>query len=87
VLEPTDRVAAAPGWFTEQMRAFDGRTHAFSADFAYFSTDEGPQWEGMPVPQVCYDIDFLVSKWSRLVEVVSVTEEAYAYQTAVLFRR
>jgi hypothetical protein len=41
----------------------------------------------MPVPQVCYDIDFLVGKWSRLVEIVSVTEEAYAYQTAVLFRR
>lgn len=87
VLEPTDRVAAAPTWFAEQMRAFDGRTDAFTTDFAYFSTDDGPRWEGMPVPQVCYDIDFLVSRWSRLVEVVSVTEEAYAYQTAVLFRR
>ncbi|MBV8527427.1 MAG: hypothetical protein JOZ75_03850, partial [Candidatus Dormibacteraeota bacterium] len=74
-------------WFVEQLRAFDGRTGAFAADFAYWSTDSGPTWEGMPVPQVCYDIDYLTDKWSRLVEIVSVTEDAYGYQTGVLIRR
>lgn len=74
-------------WFVEQLQAFDGRTGAFTTDFAYWSTDSGPTWEGMPVPQVCYDIDYLTGKWSRLVEIVSVTQDAYGYQSAVLFRR
>ena len=74
-------------WFVEQLRAFDVRTGAFATDFAYWSTDSGPAWDGMPVPQVCYDIDFLTDKWSRLVDIVSVNEDAYGYQTGVLFRR
>jgi SAM-dependent methyltransferase len=74
-------------WFVDQLRAFDGRTGAFAADFAYWSTDSGPTWEGMPVPQVCYDIDYLTDRWARLVDIVSVTEGAYGYQTGVLFRR
>ena len=74
-------------WFVEQLRAFDGRTGAFTADFAYWSTDSGPTWEGMPVPQVCYDIGYLTDRWSRLVDIVSITENAYGYQTGVLFRR
>jgi len=40
----------------------------------------------MPVPQVCYDIDYLTDKWSRWVDVVSVTQRAYGYQTGLLFR-
>jgi SAM-dependent methyltransferase len=74
-------------WFAQQLREFDDRTGAFGTDFAYWSTDSGPTWEGMPVPQVCYDIDYLTERWSRLVEIVSVTEDAYGYQTGVLFRR
>lgn len=74
-------------WFIEQLRAFDGRTGAFATDFAYWSTDSGPAWDGMPVPQVCYDIDYLTDRWSRLVDVVSITQDAYGYQTGVLFRR
>lgn len=74
-------------WFVNQLRGFDGRTGAFVTDFAFWSVDSGPSWEGMPVPQVCYDIDYLAGKWSRLVEIVSVTKDAYGYQTALLFRR
>ena len=74
-------------WFVDQLREFDARTGAFSADLAYWSVDSGPTWEGMPVPQVCYDIGYLTAKWSRLVDIVSVTEDAYGYQTAILFRR
>ena len=59
----------------------------FEKDFAYFSVDYAPGWEGYQVPQVCYDIDYLVSSWQQVVEVVSTTEEAYALQTAVLFRK
>lgn len=88
VLDPVfERQNATLRWFVEQLRSFDGRTGAFATDFAYWSVDSGPTWEGMPVPQVCYDIDYLVDKWSRLVDIVSVTEDAYGYQTGVLYRR
>jgi SAM-dependent methyltransferase len=87
VLDPPADAPRAPDWFSRQLRDFDDRTGAFSADFAYFSVDQGPAWSGMPVPQVCYDIDFLTRRWSRLVDIVSVTPEAYAYQTGVLFRK
>ena len=87
VLDPPADSPRAPGWFAQQLREFDARTGAFSSDFAYFSVDEGPSWDGMPVPQVCYDIDYLTRAWSRLVDIVSVSFEAYAYQTGVLFRK
>jgi SAM-dependent methyltransferase len=87
VLDPPPDSPRAPSWFVQQLRDFNDRTGALSADFAYFSVDEGPNWNGMPVPQVCYDIDYLTSKWSRLVDIVSITPEAYAYQTGVLFRK
>jgi SAM-dependent methyltransferase len=75
-------------WFTQQLRDFDARTAAFSQDFAYFSVDEGPaDWNGMPVPQVCYDREYIVTRWSQLVDVVSVTEEGHDLQTAVAYRK
>jgi SAM-dependent methyltransferase len=87
VLNPPADAPTAPSWFSKQLREFDARTGAFNADFAYFSVDEGPRWNGMPVPQVCYDIDYLTRKWSALVEIVSINTDAYAYQTGVLFRK
>jgi SAM-dependent methyltransferase len=77
----------AHGWFPQKVRDFDRRTGALSSDFAYFSFDDGPDWNGMPVPQVCYDRDYIVQKWSRLVEIMSVTEEGHGIQTAILFRK
>ncbi len=76
-----------PEWFVQLLRDFDSRTRAFGTDFAYFSTDVGPDWGGLPVPQVCYDIDYLVSKWSRIVEIVSVTQDADGFQTGLLFKK
>jgi SAM-dependent methyltransferase len=70
----------------EHLRALDARTGALGTDFAYISTDAG-KWEGLPVPQVVYDRDYITARWSRLVELVSATPEAYWYQTALLFRK
>jgi SAM-dependent methyltransferase len=83
ILEPQ----RGENWFTQQLRDFDSRTGAFQQDFAYFSVDEGPDWNGMPVPQVCYDRDYIVSRWSQLVDVVSATEEGHDLQTAIAFRK
>ncbi len=37
--------------------------------------------------QVFYDIDFIRQQWGRFMDIVSVTEEAYGPQTAVLMRK
>jgi SAM-dependent methyltransferase len=74
------------GWFVHALRDFNLRTSAFEQDFAWFSVDAG-EWSGMPVPQVCYDIGYLKERWSSFIQIVSVTEEAYGFQTAVLFRK
>jgi SAM-dependent methyltransferase len=87
VLEPRAGGPRVDGWFAQQLRAFDSRTGAFSTDFSYFSVDEGPDWGGMPVPQVCYDIDYLTARWREVVDIVSVSPEAYGYQTGVVFRK
>lgn len=34
--------------------------------------------------QVFYDLDFLCSKWSHMLDIISVTPNAYGYQTAIL---
>jgi SAM-dependent methyltransferase len=79
--------SSTPEWFVQLLRDFDSRTGAFATDFAYFSTDHGPGWGGLPAPQVCYDIDYLATKWSRLVEIVSVTQDFTGFQTGLLFKK
>jgi SAM-dependent methyltransferase len=70
------------------IRDLDARRGVLSQDFAYFSVEPDQTWgQGMPVPQVCYDIDYLMSRWSRVMDVVSVTQSAYGLQTAVLLRK
>jgi SAM-dependent methyltransferase len=59
----------------------DARTSVLSSDFAYFAIGTEPR------TMVFYDRDYLVGKWSRYAEIVSVTPEAMDYQTAVLARK
>ena len=49
--------------------------------------DRRREWGGYPVPQVFYDVNYLLRKWSPLARIVSVNQEAYGFQTAVLFRK
>ena len=37
--------------------------------------------------QVYYDLEWLRAHWGRWMELVSVTEEAYGFQTALVFRK
>jgi SAM-dependent methyltransferase len=59
----------------------DRATGAASKDFASFaySTD--------PFSNIFYDTQYLVDKWSRFAEIVSVTPAAYGSQTALLCRK
>ena len=40
-----------------------------------------------PAAQVFYDAAYLVDRWSRVAECLSVKPEAIGYQTALIFRK
>jgi ubiquinone/menaquinone biosynthesis C-methylase UbiE len=65
----------------ELIRRFDKRTSVRSQDYILFSTGADPH------SQVFYDLEYLIQKWSRLAKIVSVTPEAYYYQTAILVQK
>jgi SAM-dependent methyltransferase len=63
------------------VRQLDEKTSVLSKNYAAFSIQSDPY------SQVFYDADYLIRKWSRLANIVSVTKEAYGYQTALLFKK
>jgi SAM-dependent methyltransferase len=73
-------------WFTDMIRQFDKETGVLAQDYDCFSF-EGGRWGGFPVPHVFHNVDYLRAKWSPLAELVSVTEEAFRFQTALLFQK
>jgi SAM-dependent methyltransferase len=88
VLAEDARSRFTPSWRVQLIRDMDAREGVLSKDFAYFSVEAPMTWgQGLRVPQVCYDIDHLTSRWSRVMDVASVTEGAYGHQTAVLLRK
>jgi SAM-dependent methyltransferase len=54
-----------------------------SADFEVLTVQSWGYQRGFD-PQVFYDIDFLCSKWSQMLDIISVTPAAWRYQTAIL---
>jgi ubiquinone/menaquinone biosynthesis C-methylase UbiE len=52
-----------------------------SLDFNMFTISRGP------MSQVYYDIDYLRQHWGRFLNVLSVTPEAYGYQTAIVLEK
>jgi SAM-dependent methyltransferase len=74
------------GWFVDMLERFDAQTGVLAQDYGCFSI-EGGQWGGFPVPQVFYDVEYLVRRWSPFARIISVTEEAYGYRTALLCQK
>jgi SAM-dependent methyltransferase len=75
------------GRLAELLRAFDRGSGCLTADFAMFTVDRAPGWGVAGHAQVFYDIDYLCRHWGNYFKVVSVTLEAYRYQTAVLLEK
>ncbi len=65
----------------DMIRQLDEETSVLSQNYACFSIGSEPK------TQVFYDVDYIVQKWSRLAKVLSVTKEAYGYQTALLLQK
>jgi SAM-dependent methyltransferase len=66
---------------TRTLRRFDGETGAVTNLETFFALGTEPR------TQVFYDSSYLSGKWSRFVEVVSLTPRAMDYQTAYLLRK
>lgn len=56
-------------------------TAVLSQEYLWFAVGTEPS------TQVFYDADYLIQKWSAFMTFVSVTPEAYGYQTALLLRK
>lgn len=70
-----------------QVRAFEEESHFSEVDYAFFTINRNPGGGGRGVSQVFYDVDFLRGHWGNYMRVLSVTPEAYGYQTAVILGR
>lgn len=67
--------------FVPMVESFCERTGVRSQKYAYFTMLADP------MSQVFYDEDYLIRKWSRWADFVSINPEAHDHQTALLFRK
>jgi ubiquinone/menaquinone biosynthesis C-methylase UbiE len=69
-------------WFRSLLMSFDTKANFTKLDYSMFSI-----YPGGPLSQVFYDIDFLHRHWEGILEVLSITPEAYGFQTAILLKK
>ena len=61
--------------------SYNKKENFSSRNFAMFTMFRGAE------SQVFYDIDFLRQHWGRFLKVLSITPEAYSYQTALVLEK
>jgi SAM-dependent methyltransferase len=86
LLRTTYRDRADLAEFVAAFDRFAAETGVLESDWGMFSFDAG-RWGGFPVPQVFHDVEYLRRRWGGFTELVSVNEEAYGWQTGLLFRK
>jgi len=64
--------------FRSSLLLYDKKQKFMSLNFKMFTIARGPE------SQVFYDIDYLHEHWGRILNVLSITPEAYGYQTAIV---
>ncbi len=70
------------------LRRADKDLHFTSAEFGMFAINRTPGAGGRRVEaQVFHDADYVRKHWGNYLKVISVTPEAYGYQTAVLLEK
>jgi ubiquinone/menaquinone biosynthesis C-methylase UbiE len=68
-------------WFSEAVRTNEQYAEYLKSDFGMFTVGR------YAAAQVFYDVDYFCQMVGRLFKVMSVTKDAYGYQTAVLLAR
>jgi SAM-dependent methyltransferase len=81
----SDEPAVQP--FLQMLRAFAEASQFTSSEFLFFTMNRTPGQGGEGQAQVVYDIDYLRHHWGNYLKVVSITPEAYGYQTAILLEK
>jgi len=73
-LPPTD-------YMRNLLMSYNNETHFRNLNYKMFTISRGPE------SQVFCDIDYLRQHWGNFLNVLSVTPEAYGYQTAILLQK
>lgn len=81
VINHIDRVPYAKD-LRESLLSYDKHLHFMKSDWYKFCVEAGS-----PRVNVFYNIDYLRQYWGRMLHIVSITPEAYGYQTAVVLKR
>jgi ubiquinone/menaquinone biosynthesis C-methylase UbiE len=81
IMHHSDRYISWAG-FRTWLLSVDKDHHFEKSDYYMYSI-----LPGGPESQVFYDINYLQRRWGRILNILSVTPEAYGYQTAVLMRK
>jgi ubiquinone/menaquinone biosynthesis C-methylase UbiE len=68
-------------WFRRLLRSYDKAEMISRLNFSMFTIGRGN------TSQVFYDIDYLQHHWGCILNVLSVTPEAYGYQTAIVLEK
>jgi ubiquinone/menaquinone biosynthesis C-methylase UbiE len=80
LLDPEYSQRMGQARMTQLLRQMEEQLHFKTADFAVLTID---RTEAI----VYYDIDFLRRHWGNYLRVLSVTPEAYGYQTAIVLEK
>ena len=72
---------SGPSSMVELVRPFREETGVLNQNWVYFAVLADPG------AQVFYDSNYLIGKWSRFADCLTVKPEATGYQTALVFRK
>ena len=68
-------------YMVDLVRKFDAETGTLARDWVYFTILADP------AAQVFYRADYLIEKWSKLADCLTVKPETADYQTSLIFRK
>jgi ubiquinone/menaquinone biosynthesis C-methylase UbiE len=71
----------------DQLRAYEKEVHFTRAAYEFFTINRTPGPGGPGEAQVFYHSDYLRRHWGQYLRVVSVTQERYSNQTAMLLEK
>jgi ubiquinone/menaquinone biosynthesis C-methylase UbiE len=76
-----------PSAFKDTLLPYYKKENLGELDFDMFTINRGRLTVQKPMTQVFHNVDYLRRHWGRIMNIVSVTEEAYYYQTAIVFEK
>jgi ubiquinone/menaquinone biosynthesis C-methylase UbiE len=76
-----------PPPFKDLLLSYYKKENIGDLDFDMFTINRGRLTVQEPMAQVFHNIDYLRHHWGRIMNMLSVTEEAYYSQTAIVFEK